>query len=144
MFRLLSLCAALLISTGAASAEDFPRTGYDGAPNGEAVAFAGAWSMAFPEPEGTIVSATLVGCEDPIRIEAVSDIVLALKSPAMAEAATFEVAELVEGRSTWMPADNSQTAIAVWLTPDSFHYCVTDMGRANWEDPRLFKRCAAE
>lgn len=134
----------MLISTGAALAEDFPRTGYDGAPNGEAAALAGAWSMGFPEPEGTIVSETIVSCGDPIRIEAVSDVTIALKSPAMAEAAAFEVAELVEGRSTWMPADNSQTVIAVWLTPDSFHYYVTDMGRANWDDPRLFKRCTTE
>lgn len=143
MIRLISFCAAVLVSTAVATAEDFPRIGYAGAVNGQPGPFAGAWSMGFPEPEGTIVAETLVGCEDPVRIEAVSDIGITVKSPAMAEAVAFELSEF-EGRTTWFPADNSPTVIAVWLTPDSFHYYVTDMGRANWDDPRLFKRCAAE
>ncbi|SFZ82729.1 hypothetical protein SAMN02983003_1243 [Devosia enhydra] len=121
-----------------ANAQDFPRQGYEGAPNGLAAPFAGQWGMKFPEPEGTIVSAIIVSCDDPIRIEAVDDTHISYGSPGR-EPALFEVFAF-EGRTTWAPP-TAETYIAVWLDPDSFHLHRTEMGRADWADPRLYFRC---
>lgn len=126
-----------------AIAEDFPRTGYDGAINDQSAPFVGNWSLGFPEPEGTIVAETIIGCDDPVRIESIGDTALGFKTPAMAMPTVYELSELVEGRSTWLPADNSQSVIAIWLTPDSFHFHVTNMGKADWENPQLLRRCPA-
>lgn len=136
------LAVALLGWAAAAQAEDFPRAGYDGAPNGLAAPFVGTWSFGFPEPEGTIVSTTTIDCSDPVRIEATSDVGINFKTPGMTAPVAFELNEF-EGRTSWIPADNTQTIVTVWLTPDSFHFYVTDMGRVNWNNPSLLKRCDA-
>jgi len=127
---------------GAVQAEDFPRAGYEGAPNGLAAPFAGDWSLGFPEPEGTIVSATTIDCLDPVRIVATGEGTIDFKTPGMPTPVPFELG-VFEGRTTWLPADNSQTVVAVWLTHDSFHFYITNMGRVDWANPRLLKRCDA-
>jgi hypothetical protein len=148
MQDLTKLLAILALATAAtvmpAAAEDFPRSGYDGAINGQSAPFAGNWSLGYPEPEGTIVAETIIGCEDPVRIEAVAETVLGFKTPAMPAPAVYELSELVEGRTTWLPGDNSQSVIAVWLTPDRFHFYATNMGKADWENPQLMRRCPAD
>ena len=136
------LALATVGSALPAAAEDFPRQGYQGAPNGMAAPFVGNWSLGYPEPEGTIVAETIIGCDDPVRIEAVGETVLGFKTPAMPMTADYELSEF-EGRTTWFPADASPTVIAVWLTPDSFHFYVTNMGKADWENPQLLRRCPA-
>jgi len=133
--------ALLLVSVTAATAQLFPRSGYDGAPNGQVAPFVGRWGMKFPEPEGTIVSAVIVGCETPIAIEAVDDTNIRYVSPN-GPPSEFEVFEF-EGRTTWYPA-GAPTFIAVWLDPDRFHLHTTDMGRADWDNPRLMYRCPAD
>jgi hypothetical protein len=143
MLRTVTTLAALLLATASAAAEDFPRVGYDGAINGVAAPFVGSWSLGFPEPEGTIVAETIIGCDNPVRIDATGDAALGFRTPAMAAPAVYELSELVEGRTTWLPADNSESVIAVWLTPDSFHFYVTNMGKADWENPQLLRRCPA-
>lgn len=137
----IALVASLALSTTWATADDFPRRGYEGAPNGQAQPFAGAWSMKFPEPEGTIVSAVIVECDDPIRIEALDASHISYLSPQGGPAAEFEVFEF-EGRTTWLP-EGAESYITVWLDEDRFHLHTTDMGRANWDDPRLMVRCPA-
>lgn len=135
-------CAALLIGlAGAATAADYPRAGYPGAPNGGAAPFAGNWRMSYPQGVGVVVAEVLIDCDDPMVIEAVDASHIRYRSPAM-EAPI--VAELMafEDRTTWMP-DAYDTAIAVWLTPDAFHLHRTELGKANWDDPRLLVRCPA-
>jgi hypothetical protein len=132
----------LIGMAGAAQAEDFPRAGYEGAPNGLAAPFTGNWSMGFPEAEGTIVSTTTIDCSDPVRIAATGESTIDFRTPAMPTPVPFELGAF-EGRTTWLPADNSQTVVAVWLTQDSFHFYITSMGRVDWANPRLLKRCDA-
>ena len=139
---LLILALAIGCSTAPAAAEDFPRQSYEGAPNGVAAPFVGSWSLGFPQPEGTIVAETIIGCDEPVRIEATGDYGVAFTTPAMGAPIAYELSEF-EGRTTWFPADASPTVIAVWLTPDSFHYYVTNMGKADWENPQLMQRCPA-
>lgn len=139
-FRLTLIVTSSTALLGAAMAQDFPRQSYDGAPNGLAAPFVGLWGMKYPEPEGTIVSAVIVPCSDPIRIEAAGETQIDYISPGR-EPVRFEVFEF-EGRTTWFP-DVASTSISVWLTPDSFHLHPTDMGRADWNDPRLFYRCGS-
>lgn len=134
------LAIALIGSAGAAQAEDFPRAGYEGARNGLAAPFAGNWSMGFPEPAGTIVSATTIHCSDPVRIEETAEAAITFKTPGMPTPLSFEL-NAFEGRTSWIPADNMQTVVTVWLTEDSFHFYVTDMGRVDWTNPSLMKRC---
>jgi hypothetical protein len=141
MFRNL-IAIGLVGVTGLSSAQDFPRSGYDGAPNGLASPFAGNWSLGFPETEGTIVAATIIDCASPVTIEATGEAAIAFKSPAMAAAVPYELNEF-EGRTSWIPSDNSQTVVTVWLTPDSFHFYPTTMGKVDWDNPNLLNRCAA-
>lgn len=138
----LGIAVLLVVSAlaGSATAEDFPRQGYEGAPNGLAAPFAGQWGMKFPEPEGTIVSATIVACKNPIDITSIDETHIAYASPGR-EPFPFEVFAF-EGRTTWY-TDTAETYIAVWLDPDRFHLHTTEMGRANWADPRLYFRCDA-
>lgn len=136
------LVVGLIGTTGVAPAEDFPRAGYEGAPNGLAAPFAGNWSLGFPEPEGTIISTTTIDCSDPVRIEGAGDASITFKTPGMPAPAPYELGEF-EGRTTWFPADNSQSVVAVWLTEDSFHFYATNMGKVDWSNPSLMKRCNA-
>jgi hypothetical protein len=143
MPRILCLClafaASIALLSSPAGAETFPRRGYEGAPNGQSQPFAGRWGMKFPEPEGTIVAATLVSCDDPIRIEAVDDSHIRYLSPRGGPAAIFEVFEF-DGRTTWLP-DGADSYITVWLDADSFHLHTTALGIADWDDPRVMFRC---
>ena len=143
MPRTVTALAALLLATTSGAAEDFPRRSYEGAPNGLAAPFAGSWSLGFPQPEGTIVAETIIGCDDPVRIDAVAETALSFRTPAMDAPLASELSEF-EGRTTWFPAENSQTVIAVWRTPDRFHFYVTNMGKADWENPQLLRRCPAD
>jgi hypothetical protein len=136
------LVIGLISTTGVAQAEDFPRSGYEGAPNGLAAPFAGNWSLGFPEPEGTILSTTTVDCSGPVRIERAGDASITFKTPGMPAPAPYALGEF-EGRTTWFPADNSQSVVTVWLTEDSFHFYATNVGKVDWASPSLFKRCAA-
>ena len=142
--RLAAISLAVFLASaalaGGVAAQDFPRQGYEGAPNGLAAPFAGQWGMKFPEPEGTIVSATIVACENPIEITALDETHIAYASPGR-EPFPFEVLAF-EDRTTWY-TDTAETYIAVWLDPDNFHLHTTQMGRANWTDPRLYFRCDA-
>ncbi len=128
--------------TGVAQAEDFPRAGYEGAPNGLAAPFAGNWSLGFPEPEGTIVATTTIDCSEPVRIAEAGDASITFKTPGMPAPAPYELGEF-EGRTTWFPADNTQTVVTVWLNVDSFHFYATNMGKVDWSNPSLLKRCPA-
>jgi hypothetical protein len=134
------LAVGLIVIPATTQAEDFPRAGYEGAPNGLAAPFAGNWSLGFPEPEGTIVSTTTIDCVEPVRIERTGNASIAFKTPGMPTPVPFELDEF-EGRTTWFPADNSQTVVTVWLTDDSFHFYTTSMGRVDWTNPSLMKRC---
>jgi hypothetical protein len=136
------LAAAFLGAAAAAQANDFPRSGYDGAPNGLAAPLAGTWSLGFPEPEGTVVSTTTIDCADPVLIEETGNASIAFKTPGMTSPVAFEL-DVFEGRTSWIPADNTQTIVVVWLTEDSFHFYATDMGRVDWANPSLLKRCPA-
>ncbi len=136
------LTVAILSGVSPALAEDFPRAGYEGAPNGLAAPFVGEWSLGFPEPEGTIVSTTTIDCADPVRIAETGESTITFKTPGMSVPVPFELGEF-EGRTTWLPADNSQTVVTVWLTEDSFHFYVTNMGKVDWTNPSLLKRCDA-
>ncbi|WP_417309597.1 hypothetical protein [Devosia sp.] len=139
------LAAALValagLGAGTVQAEDFPRESYAEAQNGVAAPFVGHWMLRYPEPEGTIVSAILVDCDDPVVIEAVDDTTIAYRSPAMDAPVQFALSAFA-GRTSWFP-EAGNSSIAVWLTPDRFHIYRTDIGKAVWDDPRLMERCEA-
>jgi len=133
------IAAQLALFTSPALAAEFPRAGFDGAPNGQAAPFAGSWEMQFPQGDGVVVSEAVESCDDPIVIEAVDSTHIAYTSPQEADALVFEVYEF-EGRTTWYQ-DAGDTAVVVWLTPDSFHLHEAKLGKADWDNPMRMVRC---
>lgn len=136
-----SILFALLFALLAVPAHaEFPRRGVAEVPNGIPEPFAGFWSAGFPQGEGVIVSEQIVSCEDPIRLSVGKGETLEYASPS-GTTSIFELLEF-EGRTTWLPA-NSPSSIAVWLSPESFYlYSVNEIGRADWDNPRLYQRCS--
>ncbi|UYO00702.1 MAG: hypothetical protein KIT02_05675 [Devosia sp.] len=137
----LALVTALM-STLPTGAQEFPREGNAAIPNGTAAPFVGQWSAGFPDDKNTIVTTTVISCDDPVLIEAVDDVNLSLsrnndiEPPVIVELSEFS------NRTSWFPVNGGLSSIAVWIDEDSFYrYEVDATGKADWDWPFLYRRC---
>jgi len=135
-----TVLAAALVSLAIPALADFPREGVADVPNGIADPFVGTWCIGFPEGEGMINGDPLVTCDDPVELKAAENGDLVYVSPTGQEV-TFGL-EAFAGRTSWIP-EYGNSALAVWTSPDAFfsHTVHLQTGKANWDDPRVYRRC---
>ena len=131
--------ALITLGSAPAFAQPFPRTGAADVPNGLAAPFVGRWSVGFPEGEGMINGKPVATCDEPIVLSAGAETVLIYKSPR--GSTTLKLAAFA-GRTSWL--SQGPSTLAVWTDRSTFYtYRVDPMtGRANWSDPRVYRRCA--
>ncbi|MBU1305278.1 MAG: hypothetical protein KKF33_07135 [Alphaproteobacteria bacterium] len=141
MFQPLFGAALLALALSLPAHAEFPREGVPSVANGQSSPFVGAWSIGFPEGDGMINGAPPVSCEAPVMLQADGEYDLVYVSPGGQEVA-FALMEF-SGRTTWLPAEG-ESLIAVWTGPDEFFSYTVELttGRARWDDPRVYRRCA--
>lgn len=145
MYRLGSFIASLtlLLATAVAEAGAFPRAGAPDIENGKATPFEGTWSMGLPDDENAITTTQFVGCDLPIRIDAADDTHIDYLSPRNTEVERTMKLRAFMDRTVWLPVSGGPSYIAVWIDTDSFYlYDVGEMGRAEWDWPYIYRRCA--
>lgn len=134
--------ATALMSTLPVGGQEFPREGNTAIPNGTAAPFLGQWSAGFPDDESTIVTSTLISCDESVLIEAVDDVTLSLRRSNDIEPPVVVELSAFSNRTTWLPVNGGLSSIAVWIDEDSFYrYEVDAMGKADWDWPFLYQRC---
>ncbi|MEM5500394.1 hypothetical protein WNY59_02205 [Ahrensia kielensis] len=140
MSRHLFIAVLILLAFNAPAYAQFPREGVAEISNGQSSAFVGAWAIGFPEGEGMINGEPPVSCETPVLLQSDGEHKLVYVSPTGQKVA-FDLTEF-SGRTVWFPA-NGSSMIAVWISSDEFFSYTVDLatGRANWNDPRVYRRC---
>lgn len=137
---LLSLCLAL--STSAVLAQEFPREGVAGIENGKAAPFVGRWEMGFPENGTTTAITELVGCADPVVIEAATADHIRYVAPNTDQVDPAISLSAVKGRTNWVPVAGGPSYVTVWRSADSFYlYEMETKEEADWSGALLYKRC---
>lgn len=122
------------------NAEEFPREGVTGIPNGVPELFAGLWSVGFPERNNGISPSTITDCAAPVELSGTMSGMLTYLSPT-GDRVEFQVAEFA-GRTTWFP-EKGESLVAVWINNDEFYLYSVDQvsGRAGWDSPHAYRRC---